>query len=76
MLIALFSIIYSGYAQIEQGNFMVGADIANINLGLDEGGQFSARINPKAAFFIRTGLAIGAYLNFGIATSKGTGFRH
>jgi hypothetical protein len=52
---------------------MVGADIANINLGLDEGGQFSARINPKAAFFIRTGLAIGAYLNFGIATSKGTG---
>lgn len=73
VLIALFSIIYTSYAQIEQGNFMMGADIANINLGLDEGGQFSVLINPKAAFFIRTGLAIGAYLNFGLATSKGTG---
>jgi hypothetical protein len=52
---------------------MVGADLANINLSLDEGGRSSIAIDPKAAFFIRTGLAIGAYLHFGLGTTKGEG---
>lgn len=73
ILIALFGIVYSASAQIRQGSFMVGADIANINLGLNEGSPFSVQLNPKAAFFIRTGLAIGAYLNFGLVTAKGAG---
>jgi hypothetical protein len=52
---------------------MVGADIADLSLGLNEGSIFSVQINPKAAFFIRSGLAIGAYLNFGLLTAKGAG---
>lgn len=73
MLIALFAIISSTTAQIQQGNIMVGADIADFSLGLDEGSVFQVQINPKAAFFIRSGLAIGAYLNFGLRTAKGEG---
>jgi hypothetical protein len=73
MIIALMSLVYSTSAQIQQGNVMVGADIADFSLGLNEGGAFSVQINPKAAFFIRSGLAFGAYLNFGLSTSKGAG---
>jgi hypothetical protein len=73
VVIALFSIVFSASSQIQQGSFLVGADLANINLGLDNGGQFSAQLNPKAAFFIRHALAIGAYLNFGLVTAKGAG---
>jgi hypothetical protein len=72
-LIACLSFIGAATAQIQQGNVMVGADIADFNLGLNEGGLFTVQINPKAAFFIRSGLALGAYLNFGLSTSKGEG---
>jgi hypothetical protein len=73
ILIALFSLVYTASSQIQQGNFMVGADLANISLGLNEGSLFSVQLSPKAAFFIRTGLAIGAYLNLGLVTAKGAG---
>jgi hypothetical protein len=73
IVLALFCFVCTASAQIQQGSFMVGADIANINLGLNEGSPFSVQLSPKAAFFIRAGLAIGAYLNFGLVTAKGAG---
>lgn len=72
-LCAMLCLFYSASAQIQQGNVMVGADIADFSLGLNEGGLFAVQINPKAAFFIRTGLALGAYLNFGLSTAKDAG---
>lgn len=60
-------------AQLQAGNVMVGADIAKFDLSLDEGGNFNFLINPKAAWFIRDGLAIGAYLNVGLSTAKDAG---
>lgn len=51
---------------------MVGADIADLSLGLNEGGLFSFQVNPKAAFFVRSGIAIGAYLNFALVDDDGT----
>jgi hypothetical protein len=49
----------------------VGGDIANLNLTLDGGGFFQASLAPKIAFFIKDNVALGAYVNFGLATSKG-----
>src|SRR5688572_5336354 len=72
VILAIFCLAYSSTAQIQQGNAMVGADIANLSLGLNEGGTFSFQINPKVAFFVRTGLALGAYLNFALTEDDGT----
>ncbi|MDF2192914.1 hypothetical protein [Paraflavitalea sp. CAU 1676] len=63
----------SSKAQIQAGNVMVGADIGKFNLSLDEGGAFNMLINPKAAWFIKDGLALGGYLTVGLNTSKGNG---
>jgi len=60
-------------AQIQKGNILVGGDIANLNLTLGGGGAFQATIDPKIAFFIRDNVALGAYLDFGLATAKGAG---
>ncbi|MGY3052823.1 hypothetical protein ACVWYG_001019 [Pedobacter sp. UYEF25] len=61
-------------AQIQKGNVLVGANIANIGYTLDKPNAFSLDLNPKAAWFIQDGLAIGADLNLGVATAgKGLG---
>lgn len=60
-------------AQLERGNVMVGANIAKLNLDLGSGGAFQATVDPKIAFFLKDNLALGAYLNFGLATAKGAG---
>ena len=68
---ALFS--HKSSAQIQKGNLLVGGDLANLNLTLGEGGDFTVRIDPKVAFFIRDNVALGAYLDFILATAKGSG---
>ena len=60
-------------AQIQKGNYLVGGDIANFNIGLNSGGLFQATIDPKVAWFIRDNTALGAYVNFGLSTAKGAG---
>lgn len=60
-------------AQIQRGNVMAGANIANFDLGLDKGGNFSFRIDPKAAWFIRDNMAVGGYVLFGLRTANGAG---
>lgn len=57
-------------AQIQKGNIMVGGNLTNINLGLDDPKIFSVDITPKAAWFIQDNIALGGYLNFGLETAK------
>ncbi|WAC39414.1 hypothetical protein [Pedobacter sp. SL55] len=57
-------------AQIQKGNIMVGGNLTNINLGLDDPKIFSVDITPKAAWFIQDNIALGGYLNFGLQTAK------
>jgi hypothetical protein len=76
--ITIFSILlltlgFQSKAQLQQGNVLVGGDIANFNLGLDKGGNFSFLINPKVAWFIRDNVAIGGYLTAGLSTAKDAG---
>ncbi len=61
------------HAQIQKGNIMVGADLADIQIGLNEGSNFSFRVDPKAAWFITDNVALGAYVNVGLSTAKNAG---
>lgn len=60
-------------AQVEKGNVLVGGDIANMQLGLNGGGNFSMLVTPKAAWFIQDKVAVGGYALFGLETAKGAG---
>lgn len=58
------------HSQIQKGNVMVGGNLTNINLGLDDPKIFSVDITQKAAWFIQDNLGLGGYLNFGLETAK------
>ncbi|OQP54385.1 hypothetical protein [Niastella populi] len=73
LMIVLQSVIIEAKSQIQAGNVMVGADIADFNLGLNEGSNFSIFLDPKLAYFFTDNLAVGGYLKFGLVTSKGAG---
>lgn len=62
--------IVAANAQIQKGNVLVGGNLTNINLGLDDPKIFSVDITPKAAWFIQDNLALGGYVNFGLETAK------
>lgn len=51
-------------AQISEGNVLVGASVANLNLNFNNHTSFD--FTPKAAWFIKDGLAVGAYGQFGL----------
>ncbi|HYH16611.1 MAG TPA: hypothetical protein VD794_15380 [Flavisolibacter sp.] len=72
MVMVLFTSIKSE-AQLQRGNILVGGDIADFDLGLDEGGNFGLTINPKIAWFFRDNTALGGYLTFGLRTAKNAG---
>lgn len=71
-ILAAAGIAGAANAQIQKGNVLVGANIANISFALDKPNAFRLDINPKAAWFIQDGLAIGADVKLGLAT-QGTG---
>lgn len=62
--------ILAANAQIQKGNVLVGGNLTNINLGLDDPKIFSVDITPKAGWFIQDNVAVGGYVNFGLRTAK------
>ena len=58
--------------QIQKGNVLLGGNLANINLGLNDPKIFSVDLTPKAAWFIKDNVALGGYVNFGLETAKGS----
>ncbi|WP_233524537.1 hypothetical protein [Mucilaginibacter conchicola] len=72
-LAATLSLSYEAQAQIQKGNVMVGGNMADLNLGLDDSKVFSVELTPKAAWFIQDNVALGAYAKFGIQTAKNSG---
>src|SRR4051812_3446072 len=72
-LMALF-LSTTAVAQTQKGNLMVGADITDFGFNLQkESTTFNFNLNPKLAYFIQDDLALGAYVNFGLATGKDAG---
>ncbi len=63
--------ITSAQSQIRRENVMIGGNISNMSLSLDDGGAFNMTLSPKAAWFIRNNLAVGAYVDFNLMTAKG-----
>lgn len=70
LFISIFATWQLANAQIQQGNVLVGGNLSNINLGLNDPKIFSLDITPKAAWFIVDNVALGAYVNLGIETAK------
>ena len=74
-LLMVFSFFFlpKTQAQLQQGNIMIGSDLANLNLTLGGGGYFTAEISPKVGFFIRDNVVLGGQVDFKIATGGGSG---
>jgi len=60
-------------AQLQKGNVLVGADVANFSIGLKKGAVTDISLSPKAAWFISDNVAVGAYVNFELQTAKDAG---
>lgn len=61
--------VNSGNAQINKGNVMMGGDLAGLNISFSN--QTDLKLTPKAAWFIKDGLAVGAYGQFGVTHVNG-----
>lgn len=70
LAIAIISTTFSSSAQIQKGNLLIGGNLANINLGLNDPKILSATVTPKLAWFIKDNIAVGGYIDFGIQTAK------
>lgn len=74
--IALMALFISSVAvaQTQKGNLMVGSDITDFGFNFQkESTTFNFNVNSKLAYFIQDDLAIGPYVNFGLATGNGSG---
>ena len=60
-------------AQLQKGSVLIGGDLAGFDLGLNEGSTFTMNLTPKIAWFVRDNLALGGYVDFGLATAKEAG---
>lgn len=72
VLFAVTALGFSAKAQIQQGNVLVGADFADISLGLNSPHVFNFNVSPKAAWFVQDNIALGGYVNLGIQTATGS----
>ncbi|HEY6976762.1 MAG TPA: hypothetical protein VH396_10765 [Chitinophagaceae bacterium] len=71
--VAILFFASSTKAQIQRGNLLVGADIANFQLSLNSGGNYDISLDPKVAFFIKNNLAIGPYVRLDLSGAKDAG---
>jgi len=69
-LITIFAMGFTAMGQIQKGNILIGGNLANINLGLNDPKIFSVDVTPKVAWFIKDNIALGGYINFGLETAK------
>ncbi|TDG37883.1 hypothetical protein EZJ43_01980 [Pedobacter changchengzhani] len=68
--LALMLGVTSANAQIQKGNVLIGGNLANLNLGLESGSNFTFDLTPKAAWFIEDNIAVGGYVDLGLTTNK------
>lgn len=79
--ILFFGLLGTSFAQLQQGNFMLGSDLGSglasttssglfsMNFGLNDGAGFEIGLSPKAGYFINDNLVIGAIVNLGFTKS-------
>lgn len=64
---------FSVSAQLQSGAVMLGSDISHFDVSLNEGGNFEMGLNPKVGWFVRNNMALGAFVDFTLATAKNMG---
>ena len=62
---------FASKAQTEKGNWMVGAQAANINYNTTAE-IFSLTLSPQAGYFVSDNFAVGAKLGLGIVSASGS----
>lgn len=72
-VISLCFMSFTATAQLQKGSVLIGSDLAGFDLGLNEGSTFTMSITPKVAWFVRDNVALGGYVDLGLATAKGAG---
>lgn len=66
-IIAATGLVSTANAQIQKGNWLVGSSLVTSNFGLNTGGGYNIGIQPKGAYFIQDNIAVGGYVDLGIA---------
>jgi tetrahydromethanopterin S-methyltransferase subunit D len=66
-----FMLSIPAFSQIQQGNILVGGNLAGFDLGLKKGSAFNMSINPKLGFFIKDNFAVGPDVNLGLTAVSG-----
>ena len=81
----IFGFTHISHGQLQEGNFMLGADIGSglsttstnglfgINIGLNEESGFNIGISPKVGYFFTDTFVAGAIVNLGYTNSEGSG---
>lgn len=78
---ALYAMLIAGtciagtaaHAQIQQGNLMVGANLANLDIGLQNGASVKFNLNPRLGYFVKDNVAIGGLVKLGVDYAKNRG---
>lgn len=74
MGIAIFSLALfpsTSKAQLQEGNMMVGASLADFGLDFQKGNTgFSMSLNPRIGYFVKDNIAIGGIVKLGLNTQK------
>jgi hypothetical protein len=70
--ITLITIVFNANAQLQKGNVLIGSDMGNLTLQLNASHIIDFSITPKAAWFVQDNLALGGYVNFGLASGDGS----
>lgn len=73
MAVCFLMISATANAQLQKGNVLIGGNLAGFDLGLNEGGVFNMSLTPKLAWFVKDNVALGGYVDLGLATAKGAG---
>lgn len=60
-------------AQLEEGNVLIGAQLANIDFGFGSGNSFSINLSPQVGYFIEDNIAVGGLFNLGYQTARVSG---
>lgn len=78
----IFGITGISHAQLEEGNFMLGADIGSgiinpatnglfgLNVGLNEGAGWDIGLSPKAGYMVSDSFLLGAIVNLGYSKAS------
>ncbi|MCO4293374.1 porin family protein [Solitalea sp. MAHUQ-68] len=72
LFILLLTVTFTVKAQTQRGNFLIGAQLANINGVFQSGNSaFTFGLTPMVGFFIKDNVAVGPNVNFQYAHNDG-----